>query len=208
MKRIIFILILLIQQSVFGQIITNNINCLISDISEDYYLSHNDVGIRLDTNNKLKKENNSYNIKLNNNKNIILTDSNSEDNPSYVKYLYIGRFNNYLCFEVYYYEISKILLINDYNGEKIEIIGNIYISPDMKYLINASQIMEYDQMPNIIQIWLMDNYKLNLITNINLEDNWIPENIKWIDNNTILFQKLHYNNTKSWEKISINNISE
>lgn len=198
---ILTISLLFLGFSLFSQVNKNNIVFSLSDITQEDYLSHDDNSIGLDRTEMLEKKNNSYLISLNN-KEIILKDISKEDNPEYTKYEYIGSFDNYLCFRVHYYEISTVLLVNRDYGISTEVYGNIYLSSDKHYLISASQALNYEPFPNNIQLWLINNNRLDIITELNIED-FTPENIKWINNNTIVFEKSYDNEINSWGKITI-----
>lgn len=154
--------------------------------------------------NKIQKKDSTYNLFFVN-KSIILQDKGEEDDPSFVRYNYLYSFFDILCFEVKYYEISTTLLIEKKTGMFIEILGKFVFSPNGSFLFCASQLSNYEPFPNNIQIYKIINGQIRLISEYFLE-NWIPDNIKWINANTIFFEQKYCNNKIEYAKITIDEI--
>lgn len=174
------------------------------NITRNQYLSKNDLTISFKDDKHFIKENNKYNLG-NKDKHIVLQDTSTEDNPDYVSYKYIGceRDHSLYLFSVFYYEISKSYLISsDYNS-KIEFFGDPKLSPSKKYLVNSSEIVNYDPIPNLIQFWFISNGQFIQIFNY-YPVNWTTKDIKWVNNNTVYFiQKMTNCNNINYCKITI-----
>lgn len=150
-----------------------------------------------------KKSKGKYNIDLGS-RTIVLKDRFEEDSPEYTKYNYLYTIKDIICFEVKYYESSSILLINKKSGIIKELLGAFLFSPDCRFIFCASQIIDYEPFPNNIQIYKVDGETINLIVEYDLVD-WIPENIKWVNNNTICFEQKNISKNQSYGRITITN---
>lgn len=207
MKKILFILIFVFSISfVFSQqniSIDTVVGTFYTNISKKEYLSKKDCSIRISNKTEVKKIDDSYSLKVND-KIIVLQDSFEEDNPSYICYQYMGEFLSIglLCFRVDKYEIGTILLINQYTGNSIEFFGEPTLSPKSELMFNASQIMNYDPFPNNIQIWTIKDNQIKLCIEYQL-DNWIPEDVKWVNEKTIFFRQRFEDNSILYAKIDL-----
>ena len=152
---------------------------------------------------RIKKSKGKYSIDLGS-RTIVLKDRFEEDSPEYTKYNYLYTIKDIICFEVKYYESSSILLINKKSGMIKELSGAFLFSPDCRFIFCASQIMDYEPFPNNIQIYNVDGESINLILEYDLVD-WIPENIKWVNNNTICFEQEQKWGKRSYGRITISN---
>ena len=150
-----------------------------------------------------KKSKGKYNIDLGS-RTIVLKDMFEEDSLEYTKYNYLYTIKDIICFEVKYYESSSILLINKKSGMIKESSGAFLFSPDCRFIFCASQIMDYEPFPNNIQIYKVDGETINLIVEYDLVD-WIPENIKWVNNNSICFEQKNISKNQSYGRITITN---
>jgi hypothetical protein len=135
---------------------------------------------------------------------IILRDTLSEDDPFYIHYKYTGSYEDVglLCFDVYYYEIGTTLLINQLTGDSLEVYGKPLLSPTGQFLFNASQILNYEPFPNILQIWAMENLQIKLLVEYYPSD-WTPRNIKWINDSSIVFEQRFQDNRTAYARIEI-----
>lgn len=180
-------------------------NCVeysLEDITEKYYNAQENLGAPLDTTEFLQKTQGCYKIDVGN-LHIVLKDNDDPDDPDCTKYTYLGKFSHYICFGVSYYESYTTLVINLSNGTINEMYGEIYLSPNKEYIVSASQMPGQEPFTNDIKIWSVHYNMLKLVVDIEITDWWEPENIKWIDNHTILFKKLSYNTDKpAWVKLS------
>lgn len=149
----------------------------------------------------IQKVNNSYTL-LFENKSIELFDKYEEDNPSFVKYNYLNSIFDFLCFEINYYETSTTLLVNKKTGMFKEIFGNCYFSPDGRFLFCASQFVNYEPIPNNIQIYTITNGQMQLLVEYYIED-WIPDNIGWVSPVTIFFEQKYCDGKSKYAKITV-----
>ena len=60
----------------------------------------------------------------------------------------------------------------------------------------------HEPFPNNIQIYNVDGESINLILEYDIVD-WIPENIKWVNNNTICFEQEQKWGKRSYGRITI-----
>jgi len=189
---------------VIDTISTSGKSTFFKTISKKEYLSKKDSSLPLTNENALKKTNGFYSLNLNE-RVIVLRDTLEEDNPLYAHYEYVGVYPNIglLYFSVSYYESGATLLINQHTGNSVEFFGEPILSPNGTLMFNASQIMNYDVIPNIIQIWSIENGQIKLLIEYDLDDDWIPENIKWIDEKTIFFIRKFEDNSTVYAMIDV-----
>lgn len=173
---------------------------------KQYFSTKDDRSISFVKLKSIIKQNKSIFIKLQNNAYIELKDSSDEEKTDYVRFSYMGSFNNinFHLFTASYYEIGKCILINDSTGQKYEMFGEPKLSPSSKYFINASGIFNYDPFPNIIQLWNCSNGSLKLLFDFYPSD-WVPEGIKWIEGNTVYFIQSFSKNINKYASIQILN---
>lgn len=193
--KVSFILILIcILQNSFSQttvdtmIVSTEYTISIKSINEKiYYTAANETTNYLVEQNNLKQQIGLIELKTDN-KNIVLKDSLTAEDPFFVSYKYLGFYPiiNYYLFSVSYYETNKALLINKKNGKEHYIFGETQLSPSMNFLWNATATIDFDPLPNIIQLWHITQDDLFLLFEYAPID-WIPKGIKWVDENTIYF---------------------
>jgi hypothetical protein len=90
--------------------------------------------------------------------------------------------------KVLYYESGEYKLVNKRDGSETKLWGLPILSPDKKMLISYSNALGYDVMPNGIQFFKMENGKLNLVWECEIED-WTPDYVNWVDNTSIIIKK-------------------
>lgn len=151
----------------------------------------------------LHKENGQFCIPIKNDI-IFLNDTLNEDDPSFVEYNYIGFFDiiNFYYFDVRYYEIAKFCIINQNTGNRYYELGEPIFSLNGEMMINASSISKYEPFPNVIQLWRIRNGEISLVVDFFPKD-WVPMNVKWINENTVYFLIQYDNNKKKYAQLII-----
>jgi len=183
--------------------ILSNDSVIVQTISKKEYFASKNYNLQHTVTQDIHKENNVYCLNVGKTQ-ITLKDTLEEDDSLYKKYQFLGYYEsvNLLCFTVYEYETSTTLLVNALTGDMLEIFGVPIFSPKGNFIINASQILNYDQIPNIIQIWHIENNVIKLFTEYQPEE-WIPEGFKWINDFSFVFTKKYENNTEKYSKVTI-----
>jgi hypothetical protein len=102
-------------------------------------------------------------------------------------YNYIGFMNEIGTYivEAQYYETGEILLINKYNGSVVKVWGIPRLSPDWKHIVVWSSSLDYDIMPNGIQMWqVKENNELEKLWQYE-QSPWAPLEVIWVRNDMI-----------------------
>lgn len=145
-------------------------------------------------------------IKLSNNKSIVLKDSLADgDDVDQVSYKYEGKIDgaNYHVIQVTYYETGEYLLINADTGEKATIWSLPKLSPDGKRVLAFNSSLDYDIMPNGIQVLDISEGNIELVWELK-PDTWAPQEVDWGKDN-VLYIKQHipyYISPKSKDEIN------
>ncbi|RZA03355.1 MAG: hypothetical protein EOP47_03355 [Sphingobacteriaceae bacterium] len=138
----------------------------------------------------VKKRSGAMRLELFNGKYITLKDvttGNDVDKKEYIfKELLFSRFYVVLG---KYYETGEYLLIDRKNGDIVKLWGRPYFSPNNhQYVAAFSGSLDYDMMPNGIQLFKVDSDKISLEWEYIIED-WQPDGLAWKDNKTLLVIK-------------------
>lgn len=96
---------------------------------------------------------------------------------------------SYWLYEVSYYEGAGMSLLNKDNGEKINVWGVPTFSPDKSHFVTYSMDVVAGYQPNGIQLFEVNDGKATLVWKFEVSEEWGPENVRWIDNETIAIQK-------------------
>jgi len=176
------------KESVFDTIVLNTHTICISPITElEYNEIRNSYKIDYDTT-PIIKTNGVLALPLAKNKKVILKDSLSNtDFVEQVTYEYIGFIKEVDLYIVsaQFYETGEILLINYKTGLKTKMWSIPKLSPDRKHLVAWSGILDYDLMPNGIQMWsVQKNGELKLEWEYT-QNEWEPYDVKWANNYSI-----------------------
>jgi hypothetical protein len=174
-------------------------------IDKEEFATSTNKSVYIAKRDSLVKQNGSYIIFIQN-KTLALQDVENEDSPEYKKYEYFGDIEYFWIFNIFSYEMSSTLLVNKNDGECQELFGEPLISPNGDYICNASQVINYEPFQNLLQIWSIKCKQIKLIYQLEIKDNWIPDKIKWTDDNTIVFIQKRMGYTKHYSKIKINHI--
>ncbi len=104
---------------------------------------------------------------------------------------YLKSYNviSYWLYEVFYYEGAGMFLLNKDNGEKINVWGVPTFSPDKSHFVTNSIDVVAGYQPNGIQLFEVNAGKATLVWKFEVSEEWGPENVRWIDNETIAIQK-------------------
>ncbi len=121
----------------------------------------------------------------------VLLDKKSDNEVDDVSYSFVGKIEPLKLYVVNasYYETSECILINIQTGVEMKAWGEPTISPDFKHLFSYGDALGYDVMPNGIQMWKFEDGKLNIDWELKPEE-WKPQSIEWLDENTLLFMKV------------------
>ncbi len=176
------------KEPVFDTIVLNKHTICISPITEfEYNEIKNSHKIDYDTT-PIIKTNGVLILPLAKNKKVILKDSLSNtDFVEQVTYEYIGFIKEVDLYIVsaQFYETGEILLINYKTGLKTKMWSIPKLSPDRKRLVAWSGILDYDLMPNGIQMWsIQKDGELKLEWEYT-QNKWEPYDVKWTNNYTI-----------------------
>ena len=145
---------------------------------EDKSLVPNDISIK---NKGILK------LPLLNNKFIQLRDTLSDsDNDDQAKYEYIGVIKSidFYLVKAIFYETGEYILINHRNGNKISLWGYPILSSNKENIVSFSSSIDYDVMPNGLQMFDIKNNELKLEWQYET-DKWAIEELYWIDNKFI-----------------------
>jgi hypothetical protein len=203
------------SNSTTGKVIVNNIDTLLLNKVSVYLSSFSKLEFqKLKSSNKtnyaitsIKKNKNEISLPLKNSKNLILKDSLSKtDNSEQVTYIYKGYLQNigFYVILAQYYETGEYILINDETGSKKKIWGEPIVSADHKSIVDFSNAVGYDVMPNGIQLWeIQQNKELKLKWEYQI-DHWGADSIEWIDEKSIGVKKIipDYISTTKVEEIN------
>jgi len=139
--------------------------------------------------NSLQKIKDQIIIKLKNGEEKVFQNFISDDITNNFTYSFVGYVKEigYYIILVKYYETGKYLLINEINGEIKELWGLPKFSKDFVYVICSSNGLFYDEVPNGIQLYRIENKELFLVFEVTLNDCGI-ENVFFDKNNNILIK--------------------
>lgn len=96
---------------------------------------------------------------------------------------------SYWMYNVSYYEGAGMFLLDKDNGEKINVWGVPTFSPDKSHFVTYSMDVVAGYQPNGIQLFEVNDGKATLVWKFEVSEEWGPENVRWIDNETIAIQK-------------------
>lgn len=99
----------------------------------------------------------------------------------------LDEISYWLC-EVSYYEGGSLILLDQDNGEQINVWSRPVFSPDETHFVTNSMDLEAGYMPNGMQLFEVKDGKASLVWKFEVSD-WGPETVNWIDNETIAIQK-------------------
>ncbi|MFY0252381.1 hypothetical protein ACDQ55_00355 [Chitinophaga sp. 30R24] len=141
----------------------------------------------------VKREGNKLVIQLQNGKQRIMTNNNS-DGDDYIGYTYAANYPaiKRKGFFVAYYEGNGYELINALDGDSMMTWSAPSISPDKKYMVTASMDLVAAFDPNGFQLFSINNNEIKQIGEANLDD-WGPGMVQWINNKTILSEYITIN---------------
>ena len=115
--------------------------------------------------------------------------------------------NNFLLFRVQWFEGNNYFLLNTVSGEKTYTFGRVFISPNRKYFISINDDIDVGYSSNGLQLFMVDK-KDNLKEIWEHSPSWAPENIKWINNHTLItkgyYHDEHMEVTYFYKKIKFN----
>lgn len=137
------------------------------------------------------KQEDKLTLPLENGNSKVLLDKKSGNEVDDVSYSIVGKIEPLKLYVVNasYYETSECILIDMHTGEETKAWGEPTISPDFKHFFSYGDALGYDVMPNGIQMWKFENGKLNIDWELKPEE-WKPQSIEWLDENTLLFIKV------------------
>jgi len=96
-------------------------------------------------------------------------------------YLYFDEKHNVWVVQGLYWEFADAILVDNENGDTVNVFDLYSFSPDAKYIFGASNA----EMNGYGQILEKINGHYQKIAE-EVELNWIPEQVKWIDKKSIL----------------------
>lgn len=160
---------------------------------------------------KIKKDRNKLSFPLSNGKNLILSDTLTNDiyNDERIEYKYLGYFpsiNFYLVQQILWEE-TYYFLIDIKTGIKTEISGFPKLSPNKEYLINRNEMGGFADNQFGFEIWKLDknNRQLSFIPTLE-QDEWYPIDFEWKSDKTALikiisiaskdFENMNFENSK------------
>jgi hypothetical protein len=128
----------------------------------------------------------------------ILANNHNDDGNSYVNYTFGEFLPEINCFLINadFYEGGCCVLINRDSGEKVEVWSKPVISPDKKWLLCPSFDLEAAFLPNGFQLLSYNNGKI-VIAGEQLLEKWGPGRVKWLDNNTLVAERIEMDYNKS-----------
>ena len=122
------------------------------------------------------------------------------------KYLKTIKLGDLVEIEATYWEWSRIFLVSLNTGKQYEFWDFPNFSPNKEYIISSSGGLESGEMPNGFQLYKIENNDLKLIFEKEI-DNWIPSEIKWKSDSTILIKRAkldkNYDRTYDYLKTKI-----
>ncbi len=149
---------------------------------EEFQLKSYSVNVNVDSKDRI--------VRLQNGKEIRLS-------PNYqngeVEYAFEKEFKDFgfLLFRVQWYEGNDYFLLDTKTGEKKYTIGRTYFSNDKNFVISINNDILAEYSYNGFQLFKIEsNGKLNQIWKFS--PNWAPENIKWVDNETLIVKGYYY----------------
>jgi len=117
---------------------------------------------------------------------------------------------SYWLYNVTYYEGSGMFLLDKDNGEKIHVWGVPVFSPDKSHFVTNSIDLVAGYQHNGMQLFEVKDSKVSLVWEFEISDEWGPEDIRWIDNETLAIQKsivdyesVDYNHKSEYVKMKI-----
>jgi len=167
---------------------------LLKHISELEYneLSQKVKGVKISRIDSDLKQGGKLILPLANGTSKVLLDKKSDTEIDDVSYSFIGKIDSLSLYVIKasFYETSEFILMDKETGEEIRTWGKPIISPDFKHLFSYGDALGYDVMPNGIQMWKFEDGKLKIDWEIK-PDEWKPQSIDWLDENTLLFIKVY-----------------
>ncbi len=164
----------------------------VDSITELQYKVYKNVNQIFYDSTAVRKVGNTLTLNVGQGEKLVLKDSLAQsDNVDQVTYTYVGFIKEirFYIIMAQYYETGEYLLINSNTGEQTRVWGVPKLSPNKKYIVCYSDAIGYDVMPNGIQMWaLSPNGKLDLAWEYN-QLNWAPEDIVWVNDNSIYVTK-------------------
>jgi hypothetical protein len=105
-------------------------------------------------------------------------------------YSFKGQLKNcpYFVFQVDYYEASSHMLVNFLSGKSKEICGEPVLSPEENKMACVSVYGIGQPITTYLELYSVGKDSLNLRFEGEF-DHWVPDEIKWIDNNTLFIKQ-------------------
>jgi hypothetical protein len=131
---------------------------------------------------------------------VFANDTIEGENMVTYKYLKTIKLCNIVEIEATYWEWSRIFLVSLNTGKQTELWDFPNFSPNKKYIISSSGGLESGEMPNGFQLYKIENNDIKLVFEKEI-DNWIPDEIKWKSDSTILIKraKLDKNDNRTYD---------
>lgn len=107
-----------------------------------------------------------------------------------------------LVFRVQWYEGNNYAVIDLTNGKKAYMLGRPCLSSDSKLLISTNCDIESSYSQNGFQLFEFVNRQLKIIWEYD-PGSWGPEDVKWVDDNTIVSRVQLANGKRTYKKIRI-----
>lgn len=115
---------------------------------------------------------------------------NGDDDPKNVSYTYVGvykKYNLHIVKEVGY-ETEDYILVNGNSGKCVKLWGVPHLSPDGSKILSYAANIDYDPMPNGIQIIELQGNLFRCMV-VYYADDWEPSAVVWKDDKTLYLEK-------------------
>jgi hypothetical protein len=188
----LFLAICLFHFHVNGQIITlNDKKIVLKNVSAKTVKNHSFKSSLKDlTPATITKIHSVTILRLLNGKQVVLKDIGKGDDTDIKTYSLKGLLRDrFYVILAKYYDAGEYLVIDKRTGSEARLWGEPYISQDGSYIASFSGSLDYDMMPNGIQLFKVDNDKIIREWEYKITD-WQPEDISWKDNKTFLIKKI------------------
>jgi hypothetical protein len=145
----------------------------------------------IDDKENVKRTDSLLSFTLTNGEKLKLRDVYQPDYADVLIFSYVKSYEDilYWLYNVTYYEGSGMFLLDKDNGEKINLWGMPVFSPDKSHFVTNSIDIVAGYQPNGMQLFEIQDGKVSLVWKFEISDEWGPEKVRWIDNETIAIQK-------------------
>lgn len=144
--------------------------------------------IKIKNSDSILKKGGEMEFKLSNSKSIKYKDKLYPESESEI-YIFKGILSSFYVVMVKYYDWSEYLVINNITGSVTKFWSEPHMSKSEEYMYSYSDALEYDIMPNGIQMYKNVNGRLRLDWEYRILD-WKPESVKWLNDKTLLIVKV------------------